>query len=342
MARINIQVASIEAFTCQQFKQLFSEGNRNGAITTSNGRKYNVAWDTSSNTISVKRDLTNVDRWTRLSETIDRWFDGDFSSNAEKWENRLTVQKENVNLAEPLGTRLKQVLRQLETTKTSIESGQFSSSTTIQDRLNEISTPLTQLLEEKRQHLCEQGSALAAAINEDLESSEVWTQQKTAKNAIEILEVQAKQLTSFIRYIQTVTDSYVDTMYSIDASKYSLICAAVLSRMNSVAVKMQQIVDGYFNPDVKGPRREIIKMFNELIDNEMKIILELNGSGFSADFSNSLLPPSYEETGTQQQLRIKLDYHAQHIIFMSNLVDLTKTWNDIEEANEALKDIAYQ
>lgn len=337
-----IQVNSIDTFTCQQFKQFFSEGKKRGVITTpNNGRKYNVVWDTSANAISVKRDLTNVDLSTRFSETVGRWLQFDFTSNAEKWENRLTVQKTNVKLAEPLGNRVNKLLIQLETTSTNIESGQYFSET-VQNKVNDVTAPLTQLLEKKKQHLSKQGKGLAAALNQNLESSQVWTHEQKAKNSVEYLELQTQQFTSFVTLIQNVIGEYTETIHAIDASKYSLIFAAILNRLNSVAMIMQKMVNDYFNPDSKEGKKEITKQCDEMYEREKKIAFELNGPKFSTHFSNSLLPPFFEESGTQQQLRIKLDYQARHMIFMSNLIDVTKTWDDIKSANEALKEAAYQ
>lgn len=341
----NIQIKSMDTFSCQQFKQLFSGGNRNGVITTTtNGRKYNVVWEMSTNTISVERDLTNVDRWTRFSETIGRWADGDFTSNAEKWESRLTTQQQNMSLAKPLGEKITGLLIQIEGVNTGVEFGQVLGKS-MQDQLNQISTPLTQLLQEKKQHLYKQAQQLSLAVNQKLPSNHAWTQQQKMENAINKLEEQLQKLIFFSMSIENIIGSYSSAMGTIGVSKNPLICATILIRLNSVAIKIQQTVDDYFKPDGK-PKTETINGYNAVSQNEVEIALALSGQQFPTHFShNNLLLPSFEESGTkdtQQQARIEFNYQTQRIIFINTLVDPTKTWQDIKDVADALKLMSYQ
>lgn len=342
MIRSSFQVQSIENFTCQHFQQLFKGGNNNhGTITTTgNGRTYHAIWDTSTDTFSVKRDLTGVDTWTRISETLDRWSQFDFTSHAEEWQSRLTIQKHNVALADPLRAPVDELLLQLEGVDTCVEPRHYPSKA-IQDQLTQISSPLIRLLDEKKQSLIEQAQQLSMAVNDNVTSNQLWTQQQNIKNAINNLQAQGQQLELFIENIKNTIRLYCAVVGSIDASTNSIVYDAVTTRLAFVAIKIRLMLDAYFTAGGNVPKAEITA-YNNMIKNEGEIARAFHSQQIATHFTyNELLsPPSYENSGgrsAQKQDKINFNYQTHIFTFTSVLGDTTKTFTEIQDAAEELK-----
>ena len=308
----------MDAFTCQQFKEVFGQHNRKGVITTTdNGRKYNVVvWD--SNKISVKRDLTDVSGWTRFSETISRWSQGDFKSNAEKWEHRLTIQKQNVQLAEPANEKVNDLEREIANLKSGIEPKQLSKKiahdrfnqsfgleiphvnsaslshrvksdplpkTINEDRFQQLCAPLSHLLETQKQHLDTQREQLCAALNQNLSSSQVWTQQQDIEKSISNLHKKVVQFESITTELEMlIIEPYFQVMMAVDLSKNPYLYDGLETKLTSVVRQLQQVLDDLFKASGELPQAEIDNHHKILAD-EIRIAEKLAVWRQSADLN---------------------------------------------------------
>lgn len=341
MPHSSFQVQSINNFTCQHFQQLFDDGNKSGLITTlNNGRTYRAMWDTSTDTLSVKRDLTNVDGWTRISEAVQRWLQFDFTSCAAKWERRLTIQNCNVGLAEPLKAPINGLLQKINSTDTSIKLGSLQNKT-IRDQLTQISSPLKEMLEEKKQILFAQAEQLSIAVNDEVTSDKLWVQQQNIKNEINSLKEQVSQLEAFIRGINHTIRDYCTAVAHIDVLTNSHIYSAVITRLSYVAIKMRLMLDNYFSSAGKVPEAAV-NQYNSMKNNEKKIAAVLKSQPLDTHFwyNDLLSSPSYKNAScgnVQRQGKIKFNYSKYTFLFTNILIDTTKTFADIQNAADELE-----
>lgn len=340
MPRSQIQVRSIDAFTCQHFQQLFKDGNKSGIVTTTNnGRRYDVMWEAATNTISVKRDMTNMGSWDRVSETLSRWSAFGFTSHAEKWQRRLMLQKHNVEITQPLIPNVDELLTQIDELDTNIAPSQHRSNR-IQSDFNKLCVPLRQLVEEKKQDLANQAQHIFSAVTTELPANKLWARQKETQDAIEHLQEQVRQLRKMMVNSKNTLALYSLALGSINVSKSSTVYDAFLTRYIAVMSKVALFIQNYFDPTVNLSNAEV-DSYNSLIHNDRAITEAFISEQMATHFTYNelLLPPVYQEPlgkEAQKQDQVRFNYQP-HIMTLTNvLIDPTKTIDDIHSAAKEL------
>jgi len=340
MLRPQIQVQSIEAFTCQHFQQLFKDGNKSGIVTTTNnGRRYDVMWEAATNTISVKRDMTNIGSWDRVSETLSRWSSFGFTSHAEKWQRHLMLQKHNVEITQPLIPDVEELLTQIDELDTNIAPSQHRSNS-IQSDFNKLCVPLHQLLEEKKQNLANQAQHIFSAVTMELPVNKRWARQKETQLSIKNLQEQVRQLRKMIVNSKNALALYALALGSINASTSSAVYDAFLTRYITVMNKVALFIQNYFDPTVNLSKAEV-DSYNSLIRNDRAITEAFISEQMATHFTYNelLLPPRYENPigeEAQKQDQVRFNYQPHIMTFTNVLIDPTKTINDIHYAAKEL------
>lgn len=337
----HIQVQSMASFTCQHLQQLFQEGNRSGTITTTNnGRTYNAVWEVSTNVISVQRDLANIDVWDRFSETLARWSHLGFTNHAEQWQQRLTLQKYNVDVAQPLIPMIGKLFWKIDDLDTDIAPLEHRSKSVEQD-VNKMSTPLLHLLEEKKQALFQQARHLIDGVTEDLPSDQLWNQERETRAAIDQLEKHVQQLEKMITHSHNALTLYAMALGSIDVSNNVIIYDAFLMRYMSVMAKIRLFIQNYFGPDTS-LSTEDLQGYNDMIKVEAAITDAFVAQQLSTHYADNelLSPPSYcdpQGKDAQKQEQVRLHYQRYVSTFTNVLIDPDRTLCDIKQAAAELR-----